>query len=245
METTLIPPQLTQAKKDLGHHPLFAHLGDVKALQTFMETHVYAVWDFMSLLKSLQREISCVQVPWTPSRYSKQAVRLINEIVLGEESDVDASGEAMDHFSMYLAAMEEVGANTAAIREFLATLDMNLIPEHARNFVQFNIDLATKAPAHLVAGAFFFGREDLIPTMFDGMLNELDNAGAECPRLRHYLVRHIELDGDEHGPLAMQMLHELTNGEASKLEEAFAIGQESLKLRSLLWDGVLAQLKHA
>lgn len=236
---------MTQTKKSLGEHPLFAHLGDSNSLRTFMETHVYAVWDFMSLLKSLQREISCVQVPWRPSRYSKQAVRLINEIVLGEESDLDSDGEAMDHFSMYLAAMEEVGANTAPIREFLATLDMNLIPAHVRSFVEFNVELATSAPAHKVAGAFFFGREDLIPTMFDGMLKELDSAGSQCPRLRHYLVRHIELDGDEHGPLAMQMLHELADGDQAKLDEAFAIGLQSLKLRSELWDGVLAQLKNA
>lgn len=210
-----------------------------------MQTHVYAVWDFMSLLKSLQREISCVQVPWTPSRYSKQAVRLINEIVLGEESDLGSDGEPADHFSMYLAAMEEVGANTAPMREFLATLDMELIPAHAREFVQFNIELAMKAPAHLVAGAFFFGREDLIPSMFDGILKELDNNGSQCPGLRHYLIRHIELDGDEHGPLAMQMLHELTGGDQTKMDQAFAIGLESLKLRSQLWDGVFTQITNA
>lgn len=242
MEHNLLIEKLTHSKKALGQHALFERLNTLEALQTFMETHVFAVWDFMSLLKSLQRELSCVQVPWRPSPYAKSTVRLINEIVLGEESDLDESGEACDHFTMYLQAMEEVGANTALIREFMATLDYSLIPANAREFVNFNIELATKGRAHQVAAAFFFGREDLIPTMFDGIQKEIKNRDMKCPKLLHYLARHIELDGDEHGPLAMTMLTELTNGRDELMQEAYEIGLESLRLRHELWNSVLAKL---
>ena len=242
MNSLTIPAPLLTLKSELGFHPLFSKLNNIEDLRIFMQGHVFAVWDFMSLLKSLQREISCVEVPWRPSPYSKAAVRLINEIVLGEESDLDAHGEAMDHFTMYLEAMKEVGANTAPIYEFLSTLDVNLVPDYAREFVSFNLELATRAPAHQVAGAFFFGREDVIPTMFDGILKQLELAQIPCPQLRHYLTRHIELDGGEHGPMAQQMLLELTNNDDQKLQSVFETGLTSLKLRKQLWSNILLQL---
>lgn len=245
MNSSLIPISLTQAKTEVSRHPLFSGIKDLKALQIFMQTHVYAVWDFMSLLKALQCQISCVEVPWRPSSYSKSSVRFINEIVLGEESDLDQNNEATDHFSMYLAAMDEVGASTAPIREFISTLDLSLLPHHVRPFVNYNIELATKAPIHQVAGAFFFGREDLIPSMFEGILSELEVKQIACPKLKHYLARHIELDGDEHGPLAQSLLLELVDGQEELLQETYKTGLESLKLRRQLWDSVLLQISHA
>lgn len=203
-----------------------------------MESHVYAVWDFMSLLKSLQKEVSCVEIPWRPSSYSKSSVRFINEIVLGEESDLDNDGHPIDHFSMYLEAMDEVGANTNPIREFIATLDLALLPEHVKPFVTYNLELASHAPVHQVAGAFFFGREDLIPSMFSGIIEELDCAKLPCLKLNYYLKRHIDLDGDEHGPLAMSLLSELTGNDQKLLDESFEVGLQSLKLRNNLWDSI-------
>lgn len=203
-----------------------------------MESHVYAVWDFMSLLKSLQRQISCVDLPWRPSIYSKDSVRFINEIVLGEESDRDIDGQASDHFSMYLAAMDEIGANTSPIREFISSLDMELLPSHIKPFVSYNLELAKSAPVHQVAGAFFFGREDLIPSMFSGIITKLDSSNLPCSKLKFYLKRHIDLDGDEHGPLAMSLLSELTKNDDSLLSESFEVGLQSLRLRDDLWNSI-------
>ena len=45
--------QITPARNVVVTHPLYAALDSRPAILTFMEYHVFAVWDFMSLLKSL------------------------------------------------------------------------------------------------------------------------------------------------------------------------------------------------
>ena len=82
-------------------HPIYQSIQSPAALRTFMEHHVYAVWDFMSLLKALQQSLTCVNTPWVPigsagTRY------LINEIVVGEESDVDERGLRIESFWSYI-----------------------------------------------------------------------------------------------------------------------------------------------
>lgn len=62
IETALAP-----LKRKLSQHPLYQQLSSLEDINTFMEDHVYAVWDFMSLLKALQRELTCVAVPWLPA----------------------------------------------------------------------------------------------------------------------------------------------------------------------------------
>ena len=77
---------------------------------------MYAVWDFMSLLKYLQNALAPAKVPWVPPAFP-EAARLINEIVLDEETDTMTTcqsklGEPMSHFELYLTAMEEIRADT-------------------------------------------------------------------------------------------------------------------------------------
>ena len=61
-------------------HPIYARVNDLAALRAFMQHHVFAVWDFMSLLKSLQRRLTSLEVPWLPPE-DPEAARLVNEIV--------------------------------------------------------------------------------------------------------------------------------------------------------------------
>ena len=112
-ESTLAP-----LRERVVTHALYAHLRDEAAIRLFMEAHVFAVWDFQSLLKALQRLVTCVEVPWLPTS-DPQARRLLNEIVLDEESDQAPGGGYLSHFEIYLQAMRECGANVTPIQTFL------------------------------------------------------------------------------------------------------------------------------
>lgn len=92
----------------------------VEDLQIFMQNHVYAVWDFMSLLKGLQVNLTCIDIPWVP-RGARIARRLINEIVLGEESD-QVGGRFISHLELYIESMEHMGAETKGLNGFLQTM---------------------------------------------------------------------------------------------------------------------------
>lgn len=117
-----------------------------------MEHHVFAVWDFMSLLKSLQILMTGADVPWVPPSNSR-ACRIINELVLGEESDDDGSGGNASHFELYLSAMQEAGANRFFIEGFVNGLsrdgfstdslqDNPFIPQLVRPFLTTTFRIA-------------------------------------------------------------------------------------------------------
>lgn len=239
--------ELESVHNACANHSMYGKILTLSDLVIMMESHVFAVWDFMSLLKRLQREITCIELPWKPSPYPKKLVRMINEIVLGEESDLDPNGEAIDHFTLYLQAMDEVGARQNLLQHFLLELDLTLLSTAQRNFVQFNLNLAASGKIHEVAAAFFFGREKLIPDMFTSILGDLEKNMSEVDQtkfkcLKYYLVRHIQIDGDEHSHLAHDCLAVLCGNDKEKWQEAINCGVHSLKLRSALWDEVESRL---
>jgi hypothetical protein len=231
---------ITQKQDELTRHPVYGTFNTLSGIRDFMEYHVFAVWDFMSLLKSLQIQLTCVQLPWRPSPYPTEMVRLINQIVVGEESDLDAEGKPVSHFDLYLRGMEEVGADTTRIRKFLETSDMAIIPEGAREFVKHNLDVAHNGHIVEVAASFFFGREKLIPDMFSSIVNTLKAQNVSAPTFLFYLERHIEVDSGEHGPLAMRALNYLTSSDPELMAMALASGTKALDMRTYLWDRVLA-----
>lgn len=239
---------LRPLQEQLARHPLYRSIRSIQALRTFMESHVFAVWDFMSLLKALQRQLTCIDVPWQPTTDATSR-RLINEIVLGEESD-QYQGEALSHFELYLRAMNSCGASSYSMESMLnhlakgGTLEDSLqeAPLEAAQFVTATFAiLATQAP-HRIAAAFTFGREDLIPDMFSAFVRELDGQmpGQIAP-FRYYLERHIELDGDEHGPMALKMMHHLCRT-PEQWAEARETACTALKARLALWDGIYARV---
>jgi hypothetical protein len=233
--------QIQVLQKNLSSHPVYTSFNQIENIRHFMEYHVFAVWDFMSLLKSLQRSLTCVELPWRPSGYPAEMVRLINQIVVGEESDLDQYGKPCSHFDLYLRAMEEVGADTTKIKMFMETLDFDLIPPGAREFVRFNLETATNGSVLEVASSFFYGREKLIPDMFEAIVQTLEKENVKAPTLIYYLKRHIEVDGGEHGPLAERCLDVLAETEEKK-EMAYKMGVKALQMRGMLWDSVLESM---
>ena len=83
--------------EELTNHKLYEGLKTLDDVKTFTEYHVFAVWDFMSLLKALQNNLTCTKVPWTPNKNSETAY-LINEIVLAEETDISQDGKRKSHY---------------------------------------------------------------------------------------------------------------------------------------------------
>ena len=240
--------ELSKLHEELKCHTLYQKIKTKNDLKVFMESHVFAVWDFMSLLKRLQRDITCVSLPWKPSPYPKSVVRMINEIVLGEESDLDQNGQSCDHFTLYLNAMREIGADTTRLDNLLNDLQTSKwCNQGEREFVEFNLNLSQTGELHQVAAAFFYGREKLIPDMFTSILGDLknqftENTQSEFPSLLYYLKRHIEIDGGEHSHLASDCLNALCGNDKKKWEEAISAGVQSLKLRKALWDSVEKKL---
>jgi hypothetical protein len=209
-----------------------------------MKYHIFAVWDFMSLLKSLQRKVTCVAIPWNDSNFDPELVRLVNEIVLGEESDLDKEGRATSHYSLYLNAMKELGAEIGPIESFSEDLNFDSLPSDLREVVRYHLNLALNGKVHEVAASFFYGREKLIPEIFKPIVSILKNSGHPDSLFQYYLERHIELDGDEHGPMAEKCL-ELIGDTEIKREEILKTAEESLKMRKKLWDFILNEIEKA
>lgn len=242
---------IRHARTLLDGHALYGAINAMDELRVFMEGHVFAVWDFMSLVKRLQREVTCVTLPWQPPRH-EDAARLINDIVLSEESDLDHNGKPASHMTMYLNAMREVGADTRPF-EVLAnaiaegsSLDHALliagVAPHVAQFVTGNIAIATQGSDVEVAANFLFGREDIIPTMFLSLLDKWGIAENDAPALVYYMKRHIELDGDEHGPAGHKLLDGLIGGCPDKQAKAHAAALAAINARIALWDGIYSQL---
>lgn len=233
-------------------HPLYSSLDNHRAITTFMEHHVFAVWDFMSLLTSLQRNLTCVAVPWVPTG-PPGSRRLINDIVMVEESDELGDG-FISHFELYVRGMREAGADTSAVDtlidllrdgvEVRAALDQAGVPKPSVEFAATTWDIIESNPVHRQAAAFAFGREDLIPDMFTQVVavNERD---GRLDTFVDYLERHIEVDGEQHTPMAMQMLADLCGDDDAKWQECADTVNLALTARARLWDGILEVIKTA
>ncbi len=236
--------EIVEVQNALSTHPLYGEVKSLARIQKFMEYHVFAVWDFMSLLKALQMTLTCTSVPWLPTPH-REAARLINEIVVGEESDEDGQGGYISHFELYREAMGEMGADTRPVDELIKLLadgapltviaDLSL-PSAVKDFLEFDMNLVEQRPLHCVAAAFFYGREDIIPRMFRPLVETLSLAGEPVHRFLYYLNRHIEVDDGLHGPQSKRMVEVVCDNRPEYIKEAGDTALESLRMRRRLWD---------
>ncbi|WP_426295377.1 DUF3050 domain-containing protein [Dyadobacter endophyticus] len=249
---TRIQHNIEPLRQQIIRHKVYSVIKDIDDLKVFMKYHVYAVWDFMSLLKSLQNGLTCTSVPWFPTGDSETR-HLINEIVAGEESDVDMDGNFKSHFELYLDAMAQCGADTTEIERFIAVLretgDLERAfnaagtPEKAREFVRFTFETIGTRKDYLQAATFTFGREDLIPGMFMSIIEDIHrNFPDSISLFKYYLERHIEVDGDHHSHLALRMTANLCGDNEASWQEAENATIASLERRIALWDGVYEEI---
>ena len=240
-------------QEELNRHPVYNALRDVDDLRLFMGHHIYSVWDFMSLIKSLQAGLAPTRVPWSP--VGDPAVRrFINELVLEEESDqglpdseLDPTLNFLSHFELYCLAMAEIGADPEPAKHFVTiaadggiapALASGIAPPAAADFINTTFSFIDSGRLHTVAAALALGREHIIPAMFRTFLRDMGITAEQAPAFHFYLNRHIHLDEDFHGPLSLRMLNHLCGGQRDRLAEAEDAAQAALRARIAFWDGV-------
>ena len=254
MNIEYIEGKIKSHRDKLLNHRLYSNIERVEDLQIFTENHIYAVWDFMSLLKALQIKLTCTKTPWVPNNNSQTAY-LINEIVLAEETDVNQLGERKSHYELYIDAMIDIGAKIefptknineiASSKNVFASIDSLKLHKNIKEFLQFTFSVIEEGKPHKIAAIFTFGRENLIPNMFNEILREFEKniKDKDISKLIYYFERHIELDEDEHGPMALEMVSMLAENDQKKWDEIEKISIEALEKRILLWDAINDQLE--
>jgi len=253
MKTSFNLDLIAPARDRLARHPVYEAVRTLDDLRAFMQHHVYSVWDFMSLCKTLQNELAPTRVPWVP-KGDPVVRRFINEIVLEEETDQGLPGrqpEFMSHFELYRAAMHEIDADAATVQAFVETaaekgirgaLQEQVIPAASRVFTAQTFQFIESDKPHVVAAAFALGREHVIPTMFRSFLNDMAITASDAPAFHYYLERHIHLDEDFHAPLSLRMMNAFINGEAKKAREAEDAALLAIEARTRFWDSVFDAL---
>ncbi len=255
MSVVQLKAEIEPLRQNLLRHSVYESLRDPAALRTFMQHHVFAVWDFMSLLKALQQRLTCTAVPWiAPSM--PLGGRLINEIVLGEESDEDGQGGFASHFELYHRSMVDFGADTRAIDRFVEQLRAGqnvegalcraeIVPAVA-SFIRHTFATITGGDNCQIAAAFTFGREDLLPDVFQKIVDELSRqAHGKLAGFQYYLQRHIDLDSDEHGPMAARLVEGLCGADPAAWQRATDAARQALQARLALWDGIYRAIQSA
>lgn len=238
---------IEQHRDRLENHPVYQAVNSLPRLRQFMQHHFYSVWDFMSLIKTLQSVVAPTRVPWVPLG-DGDVRRFINELVLEEESDQTVDGEHFSsHVELYLSAMREIGADTAPAEEFLSVvaeqgietaLALPSVPTCSARFTGQTFEFIGSGHAHEVAAALALGREHIIPCMFRAILQQIGVDADQAPIFHYYLNRHIHLDEDFHAPLSLRLLNGLVGDDETKHQQAIAAAQGAVEARLLFWDGV-------
>lgn len=265
--------RLKMSRMKLHSHPIYSYVKTSEHMKIFMESHCFAVYDFMILLKSLQNKLICTNILWQPPVYSKSA-RFINSIILGEETDeIELSNMqkiSISHYELYLKSMKDIGANTSVVESYVKNISLGKnphhelenikIPKHVKTFVTNTLNTVESQCFLKIASSFYFGREDPIPQMFKKFLNNVPH-NDDFEYLKHYLKRHIDVDENEHGPQSLAMLEELVKSsnnftsfgnfkDSNCIDTTYAIdkvieyGADAIDHRIKFWDGILCQMKN-
>jgi len=235
-----IESDIVAAVERCADHKLFLEAYSKRDLQRFMEYHVWCVWDFMSLAKSAQVGLGCYTVPWLPPK-DANALRLINDILSGEETDENPGGGYSSHFEIYLDAMDQSGASLSDINLFLlelresGNLDLAFrkanVNEGSEAFVRSTLEQAG-ASVHVVVAVLCLSREELVPLLLNVLQPCIDDYREEFNLLSWYLERHIDLDTKLHGPLSMKLLKRVISARTDIWEECLTAVLKSVNMRA-------------
>lgn len=242
--------RLEPVRRSLSAHRLYGLLERRENVAAFMEHHVYAVWDFMALLKAVQRHLTCVDVNWRPA--GPAAIRrLVNEIVLEEESD-EVDGVATSQFELYRRGMRRAGAASDKIDCFVAEIEGGNPIEIATARCGVSADavallrttqgaIATCEP-HIIVATFALGWEDIVASTFDPILARIPQV-EELETFASFLRRRIERNRRGRGTMALAMLSQICDGSATRWREAGLAGADALSARLAFWNAIATMLE--
>ncbi len=235
----------------VNQHPVFAAINSIPRLCRFAQIHVYAVWDFMCLLKALQRQLSSPALLWTPPS-NHLGCHLVNTLLAEEESDVFQEKQYLSHFELYLRAMQECGADIGSISTFITHIRQQQslhtafsysgVPLPAQHFVTDTFAIIAKNSHHMAA-SLAFAREHITSGMFSNLLHHLNP--ADRPSLNsfiQYFQRHIELDGGKHSHQSQLLVADLCGDDENKWREVTETAVFSLQSRLRLLNEVHTNL---
>ncbi|AHM61687.1 hypothetical protein D770_17175 [Flammeovirgaceae bacterium 311] len=230
-------------------HEIYVQLETLDDLREFMEHHIFAVWDNLSQLKALENAISSTNKFWIPSQ-DPVSNRIINEMLVEEESDSDGNGGYISHFELYRKAMQQAGAKTYMIDRFLVlmqeekdlekALEKIRMPESIKNYLRLNWEICNNSKPHELAAAYFLGREDVVSELLHRLDKYLLNFHQKDLALyRDYLMRHTKVNEKEQKQRLEAVMNELCGEDEQKWQEAEVAAKKALEARYTLWDGML------
>jgi hypothetical protein len=247
LESTINPEVVA-----IAQHQVFQSIDSIEKLCQFSEIHVFAVWDFMCLLKELQRKLTRSSLFWLPPE-NHLGCHLVNTLIAEEESDQLGDNYYTSHFELYLSAMQQCGANTDAISTFIHDIRQDLrldtllaqpyIPYAAKRFVADTFTVIARE-AHAVAASFAFARENITGGMFSAILQHIVPTEKKylIDQFVHYFQRHIDLDDGKHSEQSKILVANLCGSDEKKWQEAKDTALFSLNSRLQLLDGIHAYI---
>lgn len=237
--------EIEKLTKDLFNHPLYRNIKNDEDIKIYMKHQIWCVWDFMTLVKSIQLAIIPPSIYWTPPKDASLGA-YIYEVLLTEETDITYKAEGRaSHFETYLESMKYANVDTNPILNFIKGLQNGLsyedsisnsgITKPAKNFVDTTIKFA-RSPVHISVSVFCLSREGIIPGMFSRLLKNL-SLSKDLFIFSWYINRHIALDSDSHGPLSIKLFKTVVDTE-EKEKEALSAALEALKARKYFMDEI-------
>ncbi len=253
----IVNAQLAPLIQKIKNHTIYAAIDSLESLRIWMEHHVFAVWDFVCLLKELHHRFVTTRAPWFPPK-DPYSAHLISRILIEEENDRTVDGQAhCSHFELYVQAMQALQADTQPMHYFLHRLKQGDILIAAMESVGLSVAIQQfvlttfsffDQESHILAAAFVYGREAITTAMFTPLVQQLQRSippyqQALIQPLLYYLHRHIELDHHEHFPQALKILHHLAGDDEKKWHEIAIHARLALQARLDFLDHVQSSIQ--
>lgn len=231
---------------NLINHPLYNSIKTESDIKMYMFNQVWCVWDFMTLVKSIQIQIIPPNILWTPPKFPELGA-YIYEVLLTEETDKGYNSETnSSHFQTFLKAMKESSVDTSSVDKFIELLengnqfeiaiDSCGIHKEAKEFITTTYEFA-KSDLHISIAVFCLSREGVIPDMFMNLLANV-SLSNNYKIFNWYLNRHIYLDSQSHGPLSIKLFKTIVDTK-QKQEEALQASLKALKARNKYFNYIL------